>query len=223
MKKVLVFLCAILCSFVLVLGAVSSSEALTITGYDVTNTLQSGWGGWYHTYDGTITPTGSGPYNYTGGSGTMNDGVMGNDHNATHLFRPSYAPTITVYLDQIYTVDQIDLLSFEIPPENYIPGNITGLSITIGTTTQAFSTVGFGPTQSGGWPAHERIDLTSSVLGAIATDQITFSAFTATGSYSNYFSISEIELSGNPIPEPATMLLLGSGLVGLAGFRRKKK
>jgi hypothetical protein len=35
-------------------------------------------------------------------------------------------------------------------------------------------------------------------------------------------NISHIKFWGSPVPEPATILLLGSGLVGLAGFGRKK-
>jgi hypothetical protein len=61
---------------------------------------------------------------------------------------------------------------------------------------------------------------TSGILPAFSTD---FLRFTATGG-DNYYSVSEIQASGfaTVVPEPATMLLLGTGLLGV-GARRWRK
>jgi hypothetical protein len=37
-----------------------------------------------------------------------------------------------------------------------------------------------------------------------------------------WFTLDDVSVTGAAVPEPATMLLLGSGLIGLAGYGRKK-
>ncbi len=204
--------------FVLGVG-VASAIPVGVSSYNVDNTKLSGYGSWFHTYDGTMTLDGA-TYDYTGGSGTLNDGVIGPDHRNTHYFDNLDFPAVRVFLDALCTVDVIELYSY-VTSTNWIPGNITGVDITIGALTQSFATVGFGPINANGYPAHERVDLTGSPLGALWTDQVIFSNFVVAGR--NDFGISEITLDGEIIPEPVTLTLLGSSLIALVFVRRRNR
>ena len=202
-----------------------ASAAPPIVGYDVLNAEPSGFGGWGHTYTGTITPNGS-LVNYTGGGGTMNNGVVETEVSSVELFYNPVNPVITLYLGGTYQITSLELYEGDIPT-NSIPGNLTGWTITIGSNVQAYTSTPFGTVSPYNGFFSDSVTL-NAAQSVIATNQIILSNFSTNpaSGWGDYFSIAEIEVDGSgstTVPEPATMLLLGIGLIGLIGIRRKFK
>jgi hypothetical protein len=113
----------------------------------------------------------------------------------------------TIHLNQLYTID-----SFTVQADNndtYRLEYWDGAAFQLAWDVPAIA--GFG-----------LMTRTSGPLPSFSTDLL---RFTATGG-DNYYSVSEIQADGfataDAVPEPATILLLGSGLVGVARRYRKR-
>ena len=210
----------------------ATADPVPIIRYDITGAAVSGAGLWAHVYSGSITSSGTiagiPVANYEGGTGTLNDGVIGTSAQTSHLFviGPN-SPVITLFFDRPYSLASISLYGGNIG-DNAIPGAIES-AVTVTRRrdiTVTPSAVAFGPGLSGiGIPVNDLLTLTGTALEGVFTDRLSLSGFHSGYTSEPLFSITEIVVEGDvaPVPEPATLLLVGVGLAGAMSRRSRKK
>ena len=239
MRTVSAFLVAVILAAVFAVGPASAApvsaaepQPITVVTYDVEQTPMSGFGCWYHTYDGTIVDTGrtvSGFVvcpsddnnhlaNYSGGRGTLNDDVIATtdpngpilgDQLLLHSMNADdglpIKPVITLHLDGSFLVTGIKIYGGDLE-YNIAPGLLTGATVEIGGSSVALDSIPFGAPTALGIPANDLLDLTGTSLSGIATSTIVLRDFTSEfyGSPFYYSAISEIVVMGTK--DAATLL-----------------
>jgi hypothetical protein len=203
-------------ALMLVAASPALANPVAITGYDLELTPPSGYGGWSHTYTGTVTDSGRllGPangcspttpncqlVNERAGAGTINDGAFSTVVEDQLLIAGTdaqgvpFSPTVTLHLAQRAKVQQIRIFGGG-SPFNAIPGALEAATVTIGTSSAALSTIQAGDVGPLGFAADDILDLRGTGLDTGSTSDVVLSDMTALALLSGQFSITEITVEG---------------------------
>jgi hypothetical protein len=149
-------------------------------------------------------------WNYSGGSGYCAAADSDFDY-AAYDDKLSYAIDISGYTDLAMTVN-VGYLNSDwgegYEAVGYILGYVDGNPVS--TTIDFFS---------GDYPDGDPQPYDLSFADGASTLDLTFQFVTDGG---GYFMVDDIEITGSPVPVPAAVWLLGSGLLGLVGMRKRQ-
>jgi hypothetical protein len=200
MKK-MPFAVSLLCTGILLLGLVGMAQA-NLTDLALT---------------GTATQSSTYPWSPTLGAANAIDGNTDGSvyhGSVTHTLEDLKA-WWQVDLKGTHAITSIVIWNRTPDPEGSVMDRLSNFSVSVADSqhntvwTDSYYT-------SGGYPNPSlTITLPTNTSGEFVKVQL---------NGTNYLSLAEVQVYGsNPVPEPATMLLLGLGVVGVAGIRRKIK
>jgi len=241
MKRLLVILCAM--TFVFTIGGMAQAELILFEEFEDSSGFTIG--GAVSTYwdSAPLSGTTSIPSQFRQGSSSQDGNIFYGSRAKDGSISP--AATMTIVLPDLSEYINLELnVALAAAEGIWEPTHRDSLHI-IGATT--ISLPDLGPCVGGGcippvtgiidsflpitYPDDLRSNVYPIALGHDFQDfsytidstlkSVTF-AF-ASSAADEVIGIDSVRITGNPIPEPTTMLLLGTGLIGLAGARRKIK